>query len=53
MEDLDTNIRRFHDRALDCYDHIEQKMLVDICLCGMIEDYHIFLEILPFDPSPS
>lgn len=29
-EDLDTYMKRFHDRALDCYDPVEEKMLVDV-----------------------
>lgn len=47
-EDLDTYVRRFHNKALDSCDPVEDKLLVDVCLLWMIEEYHIFLENLSF-----
>lgn len=39
---------RFHDKALDCSDPLEERTLVDICLRGMLEECRIFLENLSF-----
>lgn len=52
-EDLDAYIRRFCDRALDCCDLIEEKMLVDVYLLGMIEEYSIVYGICLSHHSPS
>lgn len=46
-EDLDAYVRRFHDKALNSSDLVEEKMLVDVCLLGMME-YRIFIENFSF-----
>lgn len=37
-------IRRFRDIALDCYDHYEERMLVEMCMGDMIMEYRVVLE---------
>jgi len=43
-EHLMKYIRRFRDIALDCYDHYEEKMLVEMCMGDMIMEYRAVLE---------
>ena len=38
-EDLIEYIKRFRDIALDCYDHCEEKTLVEMCMANMIREY--------------
>ncbi|KAL4621642.1 hypothetical protein ACB092_06G244000 [Castanea dentata] len=45
-EDLMEYIKRFRDKALDCNDHYEEKMLVEICMGNMIREYRVVLENL-------
>ena len=45
-EDLMEYIKRFRDIALDCYDHCEEKMLVEMCMTNMIREYKAVLENL-------
>lgn len=50
-EELMEYIKRFRDIALDCYDHCEEKMLVEMCTRNMIMEYKAILknlEILQF-----
>lgn len=47
-QDMDIYMRRFHERAIDCCDPAAEEILVDICLRGMMEEYHKFLENLSF-----
>ena len=37
-EDLMEYIKRFRDIALDCYDHCEEKTLVEMCMGNMIRE---------------
>ena len=37
-------IKRFRDIALDCYDHCEERTLVEICMTNMIKEYKAVLE---------
>ena len=39
-------IKRFRDIALDCYDHCEEKTLVEMCMINMIREYRAVLENL-------
>ena len=39
-------IKRFRDIALDCYDHYEEKTLVEMCMGNMIMEYRAVLENL-------
>ena len=39
-------IKRFRDIALDCYDHSEEKTLVEMCMGNMIKEYIVVLENL-------
>ena len=39
-------IKRFKDIALDCYDHCEERMLVEMCMTNMIREYMAVLENL-------
>ena len=39
-------IKRFRDIALDCYDHCEERTLVEMCMTNMIREYRAFLENL-------
>ena len=39
-------IKRFRDIALDCYDHYEEKTLVEMCMGNMIMEYKAVLENL-------
>lgn len=34
-EYLDVYLRRFHEKVLDCYDLVKEKVLVNVCLHGM------------------
>ncbi|XP_065623803.1 uncharacterized protein LOC136065060 [Quercus suber] len=45
-EDLMEYIKRFRDIALDCYDHCEEKTLVEMCMMNMIREYRAVLENL-------
>ena len=38
-EDLVKYIKRFRDIALGCYDHLEEKTLVEMCMGNMILEY--------------
>ena len=44
--DLMEYIKRFRDIALDCYDHCEEKTLVEMCMGNMIMEYIAILENL-------
>ena len=39
-------IKRFRDIALDCYDHCEERTLVEMCMTNMIKEYRVVLENL-------
>ena len=45
-EDLMEYIKRFRDIALDCYDHCEERTLVEICMTNMLREYRPVLEHL-------
>ena len=45
-EDLMEYIRRFKDITLDCYNHCEEKTLVEMCMANMIREYRAVLENL-------
>ena len=45
-EDLMEYIKRFRDIALDCYDHCEERTLVEMCMTNMIKEYRAILENL-------
>lgn len=47
-EDLVAYVKRSNNKALDCCDPVEEKMLVGICLLGMTREYRIFLENFSF-----
>ena len=46
IEDLMEYIKRFRDIALDCYDHCEERTLVEMCMTNMIREYRAVLENL-------
>lgn len=39
---------RFHKKALDCCDSLDEELVVNVCSHGMAEEYRIFLENLSF-----
>lgn len=39
-------MRRFHKKALECCDLMDEGVLVNVCLHGMTKEYRIFLENL-------
>ena len=45
-ENLMEYIKRFRDIALDCYDHCEERILVEMCMTNMIREYRAVLENL-------
>ena len=45
-EDLIKYIKWFRGIALDCYDHCEEKTLVEICMANMNREYRVVLENL-------
>ena len=45
-EDLMEYIKRFRDIALDCYDHCEEKTLVEMSMGNMMREYIAVLENL-------
>ena len=45
-ENLMEYIKRFKDIALDCYDHYEERTLVEMCMTNMIREYKAVLENL-------
>ena len=45
-EDLMEYIKRFRDITLDCYDHCEERILVEMCITNMIREYRAVLENL-------
>ena len=44
--DLMEYIKRFRDIALDCQDHYEERMLMEMCMGNMIMEYQAVLENL-------
>lgn len=47
-EDLDLYVKRFHDKALEYVDPVDEETLVNVCLHGMSGEYRAFLENLIF-----
>lgn len=47
-EDLDLYVKRFHDKALDCIDPVDEEVLVNVCLYDMKDEYRVFLKSLTF-----
>ena len=45
-EDLMEYIKRFRDIALDCYNHCEERTLVEMCMTNMIREFRVVLENL-------
>ena len=45
-DDLMEYIKRFRDIALDCYDHCEERTLVEMCMTNMIREFRAVLENL-------
>ena len=45
-KDLMEYIKRFRDIALDCYDHYEEKTLVEMCMTIIIREFRAILENL-------
>ena len=45
-EDLMKYIKRFKNVALDCYNHCEERTLVEMCMTNMIREYRVVLENL-------
>ena len=45
-DDLIEYIKRFRDIAFDCYDHCEERTLVEMCMTNMIKEYRAILENL-------
>ena len=45
-EDLMEYIKWFRDIALDCYDHCEERTLVEMCMTNMIREFRAILENL-------
>ena len=45
-EDLMEYIKRFRDITLDCYDHCEERTLVEMCMTNIIREYRAVLENL-------
>ena len=45
-EDLMEYIKMFRNIALDCYDHCEERTLVEMCMTNMIKEYRAVLENL-------
>ena len=45
-ENLIEYIKKFRDIALDCYDHCEERTLVEMCMTNMIREYRVVLENL-------
>lgn len=41
-------VKRFHEKALDCRDQVNEKVLVHFCLQGVDNEYHVFLGNLSF-----
>lgn len=44
----DAYIKRFYEKAFDCCIPVNEDILVDVCLHGMIEDKHTYLEYVTF-----
>lgn len=47
-KDLDLYVKRFHDKALDYVDPVDEEILVNVCLHGMNDKYRVFLKNLTF-----
>lgn len=41
-------MKRFHDKALDCVNPVEEEILINVCLHGINDEYRVFLEDLTF-----
>lgn len=49
-EDLDPHAKRFHGKELACGDPVDKEVLINGYLYGMVNDYHVFLDIFPSLP---
>lgn len=47
-EDVDTCVKRFHDKALGCCAPVEEEVFINVCLHVMLEEHQIFLKNLSF-----
>ena len=45
-EDLMEYIKRFRDIVLECYDHCEERTLIEMCMTNMIQEFRAVLENL-------
>ena len=45
-ENLMEYIKRFRNIALDCYDHCEERTLVEMCMTNMIREFRAVLKNL-------
>lgn len=45
-EDLDIYVKMFHEKTLDRCDQVEERMLFNVCLHNMLEEYSILLKNL-------
>lgn len=39
---MDTYVKRFHEKAMACYNSMVEDVLVEVGLHGVIEDYRIY-----------
>lgn len=47
-EDLDLYVRRFHEKALDSCEPVDEEVLLIFCLHDMVDEYCVLLENLSF-----
>lgn len=43
-EDLNLFVKRFHEKALECSDPVDEEILVNVCLYDMDNGCRVFLE---------
>ena len=46
FEGLLEYICKFKDLSLQCYDPVEEEIMVDVCISGILYEYHPYLENL-------
>lgn len=45
---MDLYVRRIQEKTLDCCNTVDEEVLVNACLHGMLDEYHVYLENLSF-----
>lgn len=51
-KDLDLYVKKFYEEELDCCDPVDEEVLVNVCLHGMVDEYPVHVEYVSFPFFP-